>query len=208
MPAVHTVLVVGSGLAGTAAAIHLADHGVTVDLIEIKPDIAAIGSGITLQGNALRELRKLGVWEAVQANGYSYDSLGLRAPNPDGTLLAYQSDEAGRWDVYVQRLADGRRTIVSTNGGDLPSWTPDGSSIVFRAGSSLLRAQVQADTLTVRAAERVGEAGTARPIGIAPDGRVLLDRGSVDEQTTAVIALNWEQEIRRLLGPPSARMPR
>ncbi|MDX3187277.1 FAD-dependent oxidoreductase [Streptomyces sp. MN03-5084-2B] len=88
MPAVHTVLVVGSGLAGTAAAIHLADHGLAVDLIEIKPDIAAIGSGITLQGNALRELRKLGVWEAVQAHGYSFDSLGLRAPDPAGTLLA------------------------------------------------------------------------------------------------------------------------
>ncbi|MEU5265849.1 FAD-dependent oxidoreductase [Amycolatopsis sp. NPDC021455] len=88
MPAVHTVLVVGSGLAGTAAAIHLADHGVAVDLVEIKPDIAAIGSGITLQGNALRELRKLGVWEAVQAQGYSFDSLGLRAPDPAGTLLA------------------------------------------------------------------------------------------------------------------------
>jgi 2-polyprenyl-6-methoxyphenol hydroxylase-like FAD-dependent oxidoreductase len=88
MPAVHTVLVVGSGLAGTAAAIHLADHGVAVDLIEIKPDIAAIGSGITLQGNALRELCKLGVWEAVREKGYCFDSLGLRAPDPEGTLLA------------------------------------------------------------------------------------------------------------------------
>ncbi|WP_206795999.1 FAD-dependent monooxygenase [Amycolatopsis sp. MtRt-6] len=88
MPAVHTVLVVGSGLAGTATAIHLADHGLAVDLIEIKPDIAAIGSGITLQGNALRELRKLGVWAAVRAEGYCFDGLGLRAPDPGGTLLA------------------------------------------------------------------------------------------------------------------------
>ena len=37
--------------------------GVAVDLVEIKPDVAALGSGITLQGNALRELqgpRRLG----------------------------------------------------------------------------------------------------------------------------------------------------
>src|SRR6185369_2574540 len=88
MPAVHTVLVVGSGLAGTAAAIRLAGHGVAVDLIELKPDIATIGSGITLQGNALRELRELGVWEPVREGGYCFDSLGLRAPDPDGTLLA------------------------------------------------------------------------------------------------------------------------
>ena len=57
MPAVNNVLVVGGGLAGAATAIHLADAGVAVDLIEIKPDVAALGSGITLQGNALRELR-------------------------------------------------------------------------------------------------------------------------------------------------------
>jgi 2-polyprenyl-6-methoxyphenol hydroxylase-like FAD-dependent oxidoreductase len=87
MPAVNSVLVVGSGLAGTAVAILLADHGVAVDLIEIKPDVAAIGSGITLQGNALRELRNLGVWNAVRETGYSFDSLGLRAPDNDGTLL-------------------------------------------------------------------------------------------------------------------------
>ncbi|GAA4700469.1 FAD-dependent oxidoreductase [Pseudonocardia yuanmonensis] len=88
MPAVNTVLVVGSGLAGTATAIHLADRGVAVDLIEIEPDVAAVGSGITLQGNALRELRTLGVWERVREKGHGFDSLGLRAPDPDGTLLA------------------------------------------------------------------------------------------------------------------------
>ena len=87
MPAVNTVLVVGSGLAGTATAIHLADRGVAVDLVEITPDVAAVGSGITLQGNALRELRNLGVWERVRARGFGFDSLGLRAPDPAGTLL-------------------------------------------------------------------------------------------------------------------------
>jgi len=87
MPAVNNVLVVGGGLAGTATAILLAQEGVAVDLIEVKPDIAAIGSGITLQGNALRELRRLGVWERARAEGFPFDCLGLRAPDPAGTLL-------------------------------------------------------------------------------------------------------------------------
>jgi 2-polyprenyl-6-methoxyphenol hydroxylase-like FAD-dependent oxidoreductase len=87
MPAVNNVLVVGGGLAGTATAILLAERGVAVDLIEVKPDIAAIGSGITLQGNALRELRRLGVWERARAEGFPFDCLGLRAPDPAGTLL-------------------------------------------------------------------------------------------------------------------------
>jgi 2-polyprenyl-6-methoxyphenol hydroxylase-like FAD-dependent oxidoreductase len=88
MPAVSNVLVTGAGLAGTAAAIGLGAAGVAVDLIDVKPEVTAIGSGITMQGNGLRELRSLGVLDAVLAAGYPFDSLGLRAPDPAGTLLA------------------------------------------------------------------------------------------------------------------------
>jgi 2-polyprenyl-6-methoxyphenol hydroxylase-like FAD-dependent oxidoreductase len=88
MPAVSNVLVVGSGLAGTATAVHLAARGVAVELVEIKPEPTALGSGITLQGNALRELRSLGVWEQVQSAGYVFDVTGIRAPDPNGTVVA------------------------------------------------------------------------------------------------------------------------
>jgi 2-polyprenyl-6-methoxyphenol hydroxylase-like FAD-dependent oxidoreductase len=86
--AVSHVLVAGAGLAGTAAAIRLASAGVAVDLIDIKPEVTAEGSGITMQGNGLRELRRLGVWDAVLAAGYPFSSAGLRAPDAAGTLLA------------------------------------------------------------------------------------------------------------------------
>src|SRR5215213_3314140 len=92
MPAVNSVLVVGSGLAGAATAIHLASAGVAVDLVEIKPDVAALGSGITLQGNALRELKALGVWDQVEAAGYAFDTTGIRAPDPNGTVVAEIAD--------------------------------------------------------------------------------------------------------------------
>jgi 2-polyprenyl-6-methoxyphenol hydroxylase-like FAD-dependent oxidoreductase len=92
MPAVNNVLVVGAGLAGAGAAIHLASAGVAVDLIEIKPEVAALGSGITLQGNALRELKSLGVWDQVQAAGYAFDTTGIRAPDPNGTVVAEIAD--------------------------------------------------------------------------------------------------------------------
>jgi 2-polyprenyl-6-methoxyphenol hydroxylase-like FAD-dependent oxidoreductase len=88
VPAVNSVLVVGAGLAGAATAIRLAEAGVAVDLVEIKPDTAALGSGITLQGNALRELRTLGVWDQVSAAGYAFDVTGIRAPDPAGTVVA------------------------------------------------------------------------------------------------------------------------
>lgn len=90
MTAVTRVAVVGGGVAGFATAILLAEAGVTVDLVEAKPAVDAVGSGITLQGNALRVLRRLGVWEGVERLGYGFDTLGLRAP--DGTLLAELPD--------------------------------------------------------------------------------------------------------------------
>ena len=88
MPAVTNVLIVGGGASGAAAAILLAAAGVAVDLVEIKPEPSAAGSGITLQGNAQRVLGQLGVWDEVRAAGYPFDSIGLRAPDPAGTLVA------------------------------------------------------------------------------------------------------------------------
>ncbi|WP_031034902.1 FAD-dependent monooxygenase, partial [Streptomyces sp. NRRL WC-3725] len=67
------VLVVGGGAAGNTVTILLRRAGVEVDLVEAKDDWnATAGSGITLQGNALRVLRELGVWEDVKASGFAF----------------------------------------------------------------------------------------------------------------------------------------
>ncbi|MFH8610049.1 FAD-dependent oxidoreductase [Streptomyces sp. NPDC018029] len=87
----RTVLVVGGGAAGNAVTILLRRAGHTVDLIEAKDDWnATAGSGITLQGNALRVLRELGVWEQVEASGFGFGSIGIVAP--DGTVQHVQDD--------------------------------------------------------------------------------------------------------------------
>jgi 2-polyprenyl-6-methoxyphenol hydroxylase-like FAD-dependent oxidoreductase len=151
MPAVNNVLVVGSGLAGTAAAIHLATRGVAVDLVEIKSDVAAVGSGITLQGNALRELRALGVWDQARERGYAFDVTGIRAPDPDGTLLVEIPDaRTGGPDlpavlgmprrdlarILVDRAADvGVKLRFGTTYTDLVQ-DADGVGITFSDGST------------------------------------------------------------------------
>ncbi|MBQ0910792.1 MULTISPECIES: FAD-dependent oxidoreductase [Streptomyces] len=87
----RTVLVVGGGAAGNAVTILLRRAGIAVDLVEAKDDWnATAGSGITLQGNALRVLRELGVWEQVEASGFGFGSVGITAP--DGTVLHVQDD--------------------------------------------------------------------------------------------------------------------
>ncbi len=87
-----SVLVIGAGIAGTASAIALAKGGASVDVVEKTPRGCATGSGITLQGNALRVLRSLGVWAEVEQHGYGFDTLGIRAPDPNGTLLVEMND--------------------------------------------------------------------------------------------------------------------
>lgn len=92
MSAVQRVAIAGAGIAGLATAILLAEDGVEVDVYEIKPELSALGSGITLQGNALRSFARLGIWEQVEKQCYSSDLLGLRAPGPDATVIAVIPD--------------------------------------------------------------------------------------------------------------------
>ncbi|MFM9441070.1 FAD-dependent oxidoreductase [Streptomyces acidiscabies] len=87
----RTVLVIGGGTAGNAATILLRRAGLAVDLIEAEDDWnATAGSGITLQGNALRVLREVGVWEQVEKSGYGFGAVGITAP--DGTVLHVAED--------------------------------------------------------------------------------------------------------------------
>lgn len=87
----RTVLVVGGGASGNAVTILLRRAGLAVDLIEARPDWnATTGSGITLQGNALRVLCELGVWDEVSASGYAFGTLGVTAA--DGTVLHVAED--------------------------------------------------------------------------------------------------------------------
>jgi 2-polyprenyl-6-methoxyphenol hydroxylase-like FAD-dependent oxidoreductase len=92
VPAVRSVLVIGAGASGLAAATFLAQGGIAVDLVETSPGSTALGSGITLQGNALRVLKDLGVWDRLLAEGYPFNTLGVRAPDPHGTLVAELDD--------------------------------------------------------------------------------------------------------------------
>jgi Tol biopolymer transport system component len=52
--------------------------------------------------------------------------------SPDGKWLAYQSNENGRFEIYVEPFPrTGVRTRVSNAGGERPVWSPDGKEIVY-----------------------------------------------------------------------------
>jgi len=151
MPAVRNVLVIGAGAAGTAAAILLADGGATVDLAEAKPTVTALGSGITVQGNALRVLRQLGVYDQVLSCGYAFNTLGMRLPDEAGTLVNEMEDvRSGGPDlpatigmyrpdlaqILIDRaVAAGAKLRLGTSAANLAQ-DADGVDVTFSDGST------------------------------------------------------------------------
>ena len=126
--------------------------------------------------------------------------------SPRGTMIAYHSADTGRWQIYVQRVSDGRRVLVSTAGGDHPVWSQDGTYLIYGTEGGLVRAAISESSEGPQVGEIVPldtppGAGVA---GIAPDGRILVDprRSRV---TRATMALGWLREARQLLGPPAAK---
>jgi len=52
--------------------------------------------------------------------------------SPDGRWLVYQSDEAGRLEIYVTPFPDGGRSWqISQAGGMYPNWRSDGRELVY-----------------------------------------------------------------------------
>jgi eukaryotic-like serine/threonine-protein kinase len=128
--------------------------------------------------------------------------------SPDASLLAYQSAESGRWEIYVVRLRDGRRIVVSTEGGERPVWTRDG--LYYQTRLSVVRASISSgrDDVSVASLQPIATVRGAALQGISPDGRMLVDRIADLSGTSAVVSLEWLRELRMLLGPPAAALPR
>jgi Tol biopolymer transport system component len=53
---------------------------------------------------------------------------------PDGRLVAYVSNDAGRRDVHIASFPGGVSTRVSSGGGRLPRWSADGRELFYLSG--------------------------------------------------------------------------
>lgn len=69
MQSLNRILIVGGGISGMATAIHFAEVGVGVDLIDLDPEWRVYGAGITITGPTLRALRRLGLLDQIKAVG-------------------------------------------------------------------------------------------------------------------------------------------
>jgi 2-polyprenyl-6-methoxyphenol hydroxylase-like FAD-dependent oxidoreductase len=69
------VLILGGGIAGLTTAIALQQRQIDYVVFEAVPEIKGIGSGISLAGNAMRALEKIGVADSVKTQGHLITSM-------------------------------------------------------------------------------------------------------------------------------------
>ncbi|MGJ7572759.1 3-hydroxybenzoate 6-monooxygenase [Variovorax sp. RB2P76] len=91
-----TVLLVGGGIGGMAAALALARIGVAVDLLEQSAAIGEIGAGLQLGPNAFAALDALGVGEAVRRGSVFTDRLVMMDAVDCGEMASVPVGEAFR----------------------------------------------------------------------------------------------------------------
>ncbi len=100
----------------------------------------------------------------------------------DGRWLAYASDESGRYEIYVRSFPGmGARSQVSLEGGSEPIWSPHGGELFYRAGPTMVAAEVRAGA-TFEVLRRTplfsnrdyAVGATYQNYDVAPDGRHLV----------------------------------
>jgi len=119
--------------------------------------------------------------------------------SPDGRWLAYQSNESGRYEVYVRPFpGPGPKTQVSTDGGGLPVWGRDGQEILYRNPTGIWVVPVdKRSTFSVGLPKKLFSLPIASNVStsgfdVSPEGRLLL----VNEDPTRSarqlnVILNW-----------------
>jgi serine/threonine protein kinase len=126
--------------------------------------------------------------------------------SPDGRLVAYTSNESGRFEVYVETVPrSDRKWTVSTGGGYEPRWRADGREIYYLAEDRRLVAVVVGAGPAFGIPQplfqtRVPEGVTANRTHYVPsrDGqRFLVNTASDTPASPITIVLNWMAGLKK-----------
>ena len=135
--------------------------------------------------------------------------------SPDGRWVAYQSNESGRFEIYVRPFpgpsspggADGRgggQWQVSTAGGMSPRWGPGGKELDYIApDGTLMAAPIAVNGANLEPGRpvalfrtRIVGGGTDLNVGtnydIARDGRILINTVLDDAASPITLIQNWK----------------
>jgi serine/threonine protein kinase len=126
--------------------------------------------------------------------------------SPDGRWIAYESNETGRYEVYVHPFpGPGEKIAVSTTGGSRPRWSADGREIFYIASDGGLMAvavRTTAGRLALDAPvklfapkiEHTVEGGIAHAFAVTSDARRFLFSELVTHPAAPVTLVLHAQE--------------
>jgi serine/threonine-protein kinase len=132
--------------------------------------------------------------------------------SPDGRWMAYQSDESGRYEVYVRPFpGPGEKWQVSNGGGQMPIWSRNGREIFFETLDNRIMVTdygVKGESFTsekprIWSNVKIREIGDLWNLDLAPDGKrfavfPLPDAGGERKGMVHVAFLeNFFDELRR-----------
>jgi Tol biopolymer transport system component len=133
------------------------------------------------------------------------------AVSPDGKWLAFQSDESGRFEVYVQPFegatsGNKRRWQVSSGGGGLPRWRGDGAEMFYITGGGRMMAVGLHPAGGEFQFEPAHVLFQTRPIpdtwnlyDVSPDGQRFLLNLPLEWSSAAPITVvtNWTEKLKK-----------
>ena len=149
----------------------------------------------------------IGVWSPAGKGHRMWLSTPFREQgaqlSPDGKWIAYQSDETGRWEIYVRAFPESdRKWLISNDGGTMPVWRADGRELYYVSldGKMTAVAVTPGNELEAAAPVALFDAPLRQhpttQYDVTNDGRFLLNR-RVESAVPDPIALlqNWDVQL-------------
>ncbi|MBI3189324.1 MAG: serine/threonine-protein kinase [Ignavibacteriales bacterium] len=126
--------------------------------------------------------------------------------SPDGNLMAYQSNESGKYEVFVVSFPKREgKWQVSSGGGIGPLWSRNGEELFYVNGTSLMSVDVSLKpTFDFSTPKKLCEipSSTLGPWDVSSDGKRFMMVVAPAQQTTTTkvnIVLEWFDELKENL---------
>jgi serine/threonine protein kinase/Tol biopolymer transport system component len=137
--------------------------------------------------------------EPVATTGADEDNGKL---SPNGRLIAYESNESGRNEIYVRpypRPADWVAQ-VTRDGGANPHWSSDGRRISFSSGSHAMMVDITLGAPVAATRPTIVFDGLPGSWDVSGDGKTYV---AVEPPPAPqlMVALNWLEELKRRVPP-------